>query len=365
MPQASRQSQASENDLTDTWLRHSVLLQRLSEGERRKFVPFLREIDAEIRARLGGVIELTSYSRNRLERQLALIDEGVAQALDGFQLQLFDGLDALAKREVEFTGKVLNDVVGVDFTLPGIQQVRAAIFTNPLSIKAGSLLKPFVKDWTAAERKAVTGAIRKGVFLGDTNAKIVQAIRGTPARQYQDGLLEVTARNARTIVHTAVAHVSSHARQATFDENSDIVAWVRWISTLDKKTCQQCRSLDRRVFAIDKGPRSPIHPFCRCTCIAVLADKYAALMKGGTRASAGAAGGKQVAADLDYYSWLKLQPPAFIEAAIGPKRAKLLIDGGLSAERFSALQLDRNFEPLTLDEMKRLEPLAFERAGLN
>jgi hypothetical protein len=33
-------------------------------------------------------------------------------------------------------------------------------------------------------------------------------------------------------------------------------------------------------------------------------------------------------------------------------------------KRFSELQLDRNFHPLTLDQMKALEPLTFERAGL-
>ncbi|MDF2490951.1 MAG: phage head morphosis protein, partial [Pseudomonas sp.] len=31
---------------------------------------------------------------------------------------------------------------------------------------------------------------------------------------------------------------------------------------------------------------------------------------------------------------------------------------------FSELQLDRNFRPLTLEQMKGLEPLAFERAGI-
>jgi hypothetical protein len=37
----------------------------------------------------------------------------------------------------------------------------------------------------------------------------------------------------------------------------------------------------------------------------------------------------------------------------------------LTAERFASLQLDKNFKPLTLDQMKGLEPLAFERAGIS
>jgi hypothetical protein len=36
----------------------------------------------------------------------------------------------------------------------------------------------------------------------------------------------------------------------------------------------------------------------------------------------------------------------------------------LSADRFAQLQLDKNFAPMTLAEMKLLEPLAFKEAGL-
>ena len=46
-------------------------------------------------------------------------------------------------------------------------------------------------------------------------------------------------------------------------------------------------------------------------------------------------------------------------------RGKLSREGGLTAERFAALQLDKNFKPLTLDQLKELEPLAFDRAGIS
>jgi len=86
--------------------------------------------------------------------------------------------------------------------------------------------------------------------------------------------------------------------------------------------------------------------------------------EGATRASIGDVGPQQVRADLGYYDWLKQQPAAFQDKAIGSKRAKLFREGGLSIERFSQLQLDRNLSPLTLAQMKALEPLAFQRAGL-
>lgn len=251
----------AESYLTDALLRRQVMLLRLSEGERDKFLPFLREIDRSIRDRLSRD-ELTSYSRERLERLLKAVDAMMAEVLGEFRSTLFDDLDDVLKDEARFAARALSDIVEFETAIPGVQQIRAAVFANPLSIKNGSLLKSFVEDWTAAERKAVTGAIRRGVFEGQTNAQIVRAIRGTRARQYQDGLLQITARNARTIVHTAVQHTSNQARQATFDAHADIVKGTRWISTLDTITCQSCRSLDQREFPRDKGPRPPLHPFC-------------------------------------------------------------------------------------------------------
>lgn len=354
---------ANPDALADTFLRHQVFLQRLSTGEKNKFLPFLREMDKELRHRLGGS-ELTQFSRERLQKLLKAVDEMLAELLGDYQKQLLLSLDDIAQNEAGFSGRALGSVLEVDFDLPGVPLIREAVLNNPLSIKDAPLLKPFITNWTAAERKAVAGAIRGGVFKGETNAQIVQRIRGTRARQYQDGLLDVTARHAATVVHTAVQHTSSQARQATFDENADIVEGLRWISTLDNATCPVCRSLDQKVFRLNKGPRSPIHPYCRCTLIAVLRKKYRFLEAGGTRASAGAGGGMQVSAQLNYYQWLKTQPASFQDIALGRKRAKLFRDGGLSADRFAALQLDRNFEALTLDEMKKLEPIAFERAQL-
>lgn len=85
------------------------------------------------------------------------------------------------------------------------------------------------------------------------------------------------------------------------------------------------------------------------------------LSKDATRASVGPNGGGQVAADLNYFDWLELQPSAFQDQALGSARAKLFRCGGLTPERFSEVQLDENFKPLILNQMKKLKPLALEK----
>lgn len=359
---------AKRSRLEDVLTRHQVMVQRLSTGHADKFGPFLRRVRSSLRERLSEEAELTTFRRERLEKLLAAVDRAVASPFGDFANLLMADLREFAQHEAGFSARALqSEVHGFEAVLPGPNQVRAAVLASPLAAsdsRGGKLLAEFIKDWTAAERKAVIGAIRLGVFEGQTNAEIIRRLTGTRAMQFADGILNVSARHAGAVVHTAVQHVSSVARQLTFNQNADLIKAVRWISTLDNRTCSRCAGLDRRVFPLDKGPRAPLHVRCRCTMIAVLDDEYSALSRGGTRASAGAAGGRQVPAGVTYYEWLMQQPPGFQDVAIGPARAKLLREGGLSPTRFAQLQLDRNFAAITLEQMRRLEPLAFERAGL-
>lgn len=354
---------ATNQALAEIATRHQVYLERLKTGEVNKFEPFLRRMDKSIRDRLAGN-ELTDFARGRLEKLLTSVERDLDIIHGDFRAQLELDLFDLADYEAAFEARSLDQVVeSFETVVPAENQVRAAVMSQPLSVRGpdgGKLLQPFLEGWSRGEVQRVTGAIRQGFFEGQTNAEIVRTIRGTRANNYRDGLLAVTQRHASTVVRTAVQHTASQARQETWKRNKDIAKGVRWVATLDARTSQQCRSLDGILFPLDKGPRPPIHLNCRSTTILELNDKFSALKKGKTRASVDG----QVDADLSYYEWLKRQSPEFQDTAIGPVRGKLLRDGGLTAERFAELNIGRNFEPLTLAEMRALEPLAFEKAGI-
>jgi SPP1 gp7 family putative phage head morphogenesis protein len=352
---------SAAEQLDEIAVRHQVFLERLKSGEIKKFDSFLRRMDKDIRRRLGGV-DLTAYSRARLERLLASIEKDLSAVTRDHQRQLFDDLDELAIYEAGFESRSLNvQLDNFETVIPAPVQLAAAVRSRPLSVRGaggGKLLEPFVKEFSATEVKRLTGAIRQGFYEGQTTTEILQVVRGTRANQYRDGILATTSRNAEAIVRTAVQHVAATARQQTWNENRDLVKKVVWVSTLDGRTSQQCRSLDGMTFDVDKGPRPPIHIRCRSTTRAELDPEFAFLRQGATRASIGG----QVEANQSYYDWLKKQPAAFQDAAIGPVRGQLFREGGLTAQRFAELNLGRNFEPLTLAEMRKLEPLAFERA---
>ena len=129
---------------------------------------------------------------------------------------------------------------------------------------------------------------------------------------------------------------------------------------------KNCQSLDGQEFPIDEGPRPPYHQNCRTTTSAVLVDEFSFLSQGRTRSARDPQTGEvgRVSANQTYYGWLKTQPASVQDSIIGPNRGQLLRGGGISSERFAELQLGKNFEPLTLAQMRELDPVAFENAGI-
>jgi len=340
------------------------MLERLKAGEVKKLTAFLKQAADVIRRRLSQG-ELTDMERGRAELQLQTIRTELTAIYGKAGQTMADGMKDYADFAGGYETRALDAVLiqGVDVVTPSANQIYAAAIARPMtSGKTATLLEPFISEWSSRSVTAIENTVRQGFFEGRTNQQIVKDIIGTKANGYQDGIIDVTRRSAETVVRTSIQHVAQVARNEVYAANADIVARYEWVSTLDARTTPQCQALDSREFEIGKGPLPPLHPNCRSSTVPVINNKYIrdTLRQGATRSAAGG----PVSANLSYYEWLKTQPAEFQNEAIGPVRAQLLRDGGLSAQRFQELQLGRNFEPLTLDEMKKLEPVAFNRAGL-
>lgn len=348
----------------DVAARQQVYLERAKAGELVKLRATIKEAAKVVSQRLTNG-ELTAFSQARYERLLAKIREELAAIYGGYTAELRDDLRELAVIEKEQDAAALAALAGTADE-PTVAQVFAAALARPLSTGngTGQLLQPFIKDWSEKAVEQVDSTIRLGFFNGDTNAQIVRNIRGTKANNYKDGVLDLTYRQGSAVVQTAMQHVAQVARSEVWAANSDIVHSYEWVSTLDSRTSPTCQSLDGRVFPIGKGPLPPAHINCRSTTVPVLTGMFAEFAQGGQRPSVGADGVERVPAKTTYYEWLKTQPAAFQDDAIGPTRGALLRRGGISAEEFARLSLGRNFEPLTLEEMRQKDPLAFKRAGI-
>lgn len=356
---ASRPPRAS-NELTQNTVRHQVMLERLKSAEAKDFnriLPILEKQVVDALAKLRGPI--TDMTRGQLNGMLRELRAAQQAALEKSQDGLLRRLRNIAAYESDFEAGSMSAAAprGIAFSAATTEAAWASVTTVPLSA-TGDLLEPFVRDMTTREVSTINKVIMRGYSEGWTNDEITRVLRGTKKLGYKDGLLPAIGKHNATLVRTAVQHVSNQAREATWESNE--ITEYRWVSTLDGRTTSQCRTLDGKVFTIGKGPRPPIHMNCRSCTVAIIPglENLSDML---TRASKDG----QVGGSVTYYDWLKTQGQEFQDHVLGATRGKLFREGGLTAERFSQLQLGSSFQPLTLEQMQKLEPLAFRRAGID
>lgn len=353
--------------LIQIYSRHAVYLEGAKTHAVSEFDAFLRDMEADVLTQLSKVDDIESLRGRKLNALLKAIRKTLDAGFGNYEAVWRKQLEELAKYESGFTTRALGQVVDADFALPSPAQIMTAAFARPLDvagIDGGSLLEAFFADWTGRTKKRVEGAIRQAVAQGQSLPELVRRLRGTRAAKYRDGLFQATRRDMYMMGRTAYHHVATQSRAAVYEANSDIVEAEEFVAVLDGRTSALCRGLSGRQFPVNKGPVPPLHIACRSMRVPVLRDSLKLLQGGGEQFSRGADGVKRVDADMTYYDWLKTQPAGFQDSVLGVMRGKLLRDGGLTAERFQALQLDKNFRPRTLEEIRALEPLAFEKAGL-
>lgn len=401
-------------ELVDIATRHQVYLERYKAGLLKATDPLFQRLNREIMAVLNELKDADLSVLTELERVKLVADirEGNVAAykehLDALILQLRDLADYSREFELESIDTATIDAVEPDDS--SAPALWPAVIARPMSA-TGKLLAAWLGAWMGNEVTRSEDIVRRAIAEGWTVARLATAFRGTKAGDYKNGLFGSARRNTATTINTAVQHVSATSRAHTMEhtvlapkgatgkngpkvnaegqvtsipraarqaaERAGIkvgtkvrLMGYRWISILDSVTSQTCRSLDQQVFEFNKGPLPPAHPNCRSSIIAEIIGQYlkrgpsGRFVKRDERTAVGAKGVEKVDGTVKYYEWLKSQPPEFQNDALGVTRAELFRKGGMSAATFARLNLGRNFQPLTLDEMRKLKPNAFRRAGL-
>ncbi|EIC4202265.1 minor capsid protein [Salmonella enterica subsp. enterica serovar Indiana] len=242
--------------LIESFISHQVLLQRNASHEVNELAPFIQQMRDEVRKQV-----LQFGDDNRTRQNLEKLLRDLEDILDGittdWQDKLTDDLRALAGYEANWTTKTLNANVDAKFVTPSLEQVWSAAKWNPLALndKPADLFG-MMAGWGDTEINRLVTGVKMGFVQGKTTRQIVKEVVGT------GGLVDISQRNAATVVRTALNHVSTQAREATYKKNSDIVEKYEWVSTLDSRTSTICRSRDGQKYEIGKGPLPPAHPNC-------------------------------------------------------------------------------------------------------
>ncbi len=355
MPTANEKLQTAAID-------HSHDIIRYQNQVVYKVIALLNRTDKDLFVQLTAALQqlpVSQFTVERLDSLLASVHQINAVAYQKIRHELSAELADLVAYEQGYQAQLFQNTLPVTFEVAAapVAQVVSSAMARPFQ---GRLLSEWMAGLEAEKAAKIRDAIRIGYVEGQTIQEMVQRIKGTKARQYQDGILEITRRNAETIVRTAVSHTANHTRQKFAEANDDLVKGVKWLSTLDGKTSDVCISRDSKVYPVDSGPRPPAHFNCRSTTTFVL-KSFRELnidlkeLPEGSRSSMDG----QVPASMTYNEWLKGKDSTFQDKVLGPTRGKLFREG-MPVDRFVNKAGDR----LTLDKLRERDAEYFRKAGI-
>lgn len=409
----------------DAALRHHVGVRRFAAGEVAQILRILelsdRELTSQLRTRLGRLAGTTDFTSERFRQLIADIREIRRSAIRQIRQMLRQDLIRLARNEQDFEQRILAASLPVQLTLavtPAVN-LRQIVTRNPFSggINAARTLNQWFQSIERADRSRIVEAIQLGMSQGETVDQITRRMAGTRREGFRDGILALSRRNAETLTRTAINHVSNAAREELWKANSDLFQAIMWTSTLDGRTSPICRDRDGRIAVIGDRPfppgfqrlqppgaRPPAHPSCRSVTIVIfdldnISDQLPErpmvrdvrtrrFRERDFRAEARARVGDsrwrrltetqrrsrirnirrewvrenvgRVPGTITYDQWLRRQPATFQDQVLGKTKGVLFRRGDLRVSEF----VDRQGNELTLDQLARTRPEAFERAGL-
>ena len=326
--------------MIDEMIRRTILVESLKAHYAKDFEPFVKRIDELLRLELTDQ-ELIQMNAKKLNEWLRNNKDKISEILSEFADVTLANVDEFVADEVVFTANVLGGITATKTIMPKIPKTNYLDVPLPTGQLADEVLKKFTTD----ESDRIINAVRRGIFEGKTNSQILQVVRGTRKNRFNDGIISTSTRNANAIVRTLIAHSTTEARMAVGKANSDILEdRIRILATLDSRTSSVCRAKDWQEYPFERQYLPPFHINCRSTWVFIVKDKGTGVDK---RASQNG-----VVKAQSYYDWLKTQPNDFQDEVLGKSRAELFRSGGLSAEQFRNLQLDKNFKPRTLKEIQ-------------
>ncbi|MCT8558266.1 minor capsid protein [Glaesserella parasuis] len=311
---------------------------------RQQVMKQLSKTQRELLNRLAAA-GVDALPKKQLDTLLKELKQEVAKVYQEMTAYTQDELSGFFTAETQHLHQLYNDEVGFDFFNQVPEYKRKA--NKTATIIAGSPLE----DWWAKQGNDFAfkfeGIIRQGLLDGQQTSQMITDVKH---------LMNTSRRHAETLVITAVAKVADKAHQALRDENLDILAGEKHLSTLDTRTSTVCQLRDGLMWDLDKKPidhdvpyqRPPLHPRCR-SILQLVTKSWKELgidaeeMPSSTRASQDG----PVSEQINYENWLKSKSPEQQDQVLGKGKADLWRRGVITF----ADMLDQSGRPLTLKDL--------------
>ena len=354
----------ANTQILDNITTRAIDLQRLTTRQRREARVFLDKLQADIVGQLAAIdptgVGQTSARGKRLEKLLAEVKGTIRSAYRKEGTRLTNEIANLAEIEKTFAATSINKVIGVELVTASVTPAALNAIVDGVLIQGAP-----VSDWLSRQAgdtlQRFGDQMRLGIAEGETNSQLIRRVRGGMQNGSPvTGIMDISRRNADSLVRSATQAVSQKARQATYNENESLIKGEQWVSTIDLRTTLECSTRDGLVYTV--GTHEPIdhslpwlggpgnlHWGCRSTSAPVL-KTFRELgidldeVPPSTRASVNG----QIAEDTTFEGWLSRRSVEEQNTNLGAGRAQLWRDGKI---KFRDL-VDGNGRELTLDQLR-------------
>lgn len=345
--------------LLDRTIRHAHALERFKTHQVREVIGIMNRGFEGVNEHLAGRLatirargnDVDTRATPALRKLSEEVGEKLTSTMNDVRRRHESDLIELAQVETQWQLNAIQSTVPkiLDLKLKGPPSDFYAKLVKERPFE-GSTMGEWFEGLGKSTKRGIENAINQGLAESETLDQMIARVRGTRENRFEDGVLQVSRRNAESIVRTSTAHVTQAAREETYAANPDVMDEVYMAAVLDNRTTPYCMKIDGKVFKVNEGRRPPFHWSCRTQCLPRIKSLSEMGFKGltdlpaGTRASMDG----QVPAKTTYPEWLKGQSAKRQDEALGPERAELFRSGKVSIEQFT----DDNGRTLSLAELR-------------
>jgi SPP1 gp7 family putative phage head morphogenesis protein len=351
--------------LIDSITDHLVDLTRVETRLKGHVLGIISDLESELvkainQANVLGVSK-SRYQQLRLKKLLEVVRGSIKASYGDIDKYMKDQQKKIAELEYNYSEKSINQAIGTDFVDINLDNNTLTALAKQTLIQGAPSAEWWGRQSSDLQQK-FTDQVRRGILQGETNSQIIQRIRGTRARGYSDGIMNVARNQAGALVNTSVHAVANASRMEAYKDQEDIAKGYRFISTLDNRTSTTCKARSDLLWTLDGKPvghhirfeRPPVHFNCRSTLSLVLKswDEISGKVKTElkddlTPRQRAAMGGPAKVAN--YEDWLKRQSEEKQIDILGQKKWNLWQTGKLS---FRDL-VDQKGNPLTIEQLEK------------
>ena len=333
--------------LFDSTVELHLDMEMVAIQSRATIVKLLQNLEKELIAKVTDGV--TDWSKARIAKQLSEADAVIRQYYDDAAGIARDTTTSVAQVAASATADSLVAAVGAQVAISAIPTAAYLETLASDTIIQGVTQSGWWSKQSSDSSFKFQSAVRQGLVGAETTPQIVRRVRD---------VMDLSRRNAETLVHTSVQSVANTTREKIFADNDDVMSGKEWSAALDRRTCPTCGVRDGKRWDTKGKSIShsipytmpPQHFRCRCSMVPVLKTwKELGInmdeLPDGTRASM-----EGQVNDKTFADWLKRKTETdttFADKTLGKGRAELFRDGKITMD-----QMISGGQPLTLAELK-------------